>query len=725
MTLTIDEKSPFYEHDLKLMRQADATFEKMLRELALLSEYAEQDKLHLLEYKLSKSTRKIYNEIKHQNNTAFKKLLEEAAEADAATSATNSVADSGKNILGLINKFHQDNKDDIGMLSSDDTFKASVPKNIGAEPGVLQKIASKVKSSYGASGSKVVINFLLSILTGAFQKMEKTYSQFNSDFLDAKKQGNAWKFIYSKIGPSMTVAKRKEDGTIEYVKDSSGPGFLNWVKDFVNKNPKWANVAVGLLINGAKLASVGLAGATGGASLAVGVIVGLILRTLVGRLKGETWGVALKKAVIVTGLSLIGGAITKGLFSYFKGGGFLDGAKSYFTGVPGADQAASAISDKTIDAKAAIYAKAIKGATSVDELRKLPFFKEMSHNMALTQSSRSETAGMEKILSLFNAKDKLSDADVQDYIRKGMLGRLKTLTQQGIDPNKIFTNLNSTGVTQAATDAATEIDMDTLKMANVSGLASQLHKAFPADQPPTAESLLKFFSSKGLDPKIAKDLAKSITGGDSASAAEKFRDLWRMGGASGDTVLFNKIKALATLPKDQYDKLLGSGGVSTAADTATDVAASQGAKVIKSSIFGNMMVDPEGRYKAESANKLFRYGMQFVKQQMNEKKLDNLTDSDFLTYLSEKTNIPENQITDLFDGEYANTDFLTSLFKKVATEGATEETKKGIYQIMTGMMRQAAMNMAEKPSLVQAVGGQVAQAVKESVYKKVIKNLYL
>lgn len=619
MTLTIDEKSPFYEHDLKLMRQADATFEKMLRELALLCEYAEQDKLHLLEYKLSKNTRKIYNEIKHQNNTAFKKLLEEAAEADAATSATNSVADSGKNILGLINKFHQDNKDDIGMLSSDDTFKASVPKNIGAEPGVLQKIASKVKSSYGASGSKVVINFLLSILTGAFQKMEKTYSQFNSDFLDAKKQGNAWKFIYSKIGPSMTVAKRKEDGTIEYVKDSSGPGFLNWVKDFVNKNPKWANVAVGLLINGAKLASVGLAGATGGASLAVGVIVGLILRTLVGRLKGETWGVALKKAVIVTGLSLIGGAITKGLFSYFKGGGFLDGAKSYFTGVPGADQAAKAV-----------------------------------------------------------------------------------------------------------TDAATEIDMDTLKMANVSGLASQLHKAFPADQPPTADSLLKFFSSKGLDPKIAKDLAKSITGGDSASAAERFRDLWRMGGTSGDTVLFNKIKALATLPKDQYDKLLGSGGVSTAADTATDVAASQGAKVIKSSIFGNMYMDPNGRnFDPESANKLFRYATDFVKQQVADKKMMNLGSEDFLEYLSQKTNISEDNLNDLFDDDDNTLSFLGPILSNLARGGDSEETRQVLYNRIAGMMTTAGKNMSEYPGLVQAVGGQVAQAVKESVYKKVIKNLYL
>lgn len=797
MTLTLDEKSPFYEHDLKLMRKADAAFEKMMKELAMLNEYVEQDKLHLLEYKLSKNTRKIYNEIKHQNNTAFKKLLEEAAIEEAAADAktpANPALDTGKNILGLINKFHQDNKDDIGLLSSDDTFKTSIPKNIGAEPGLLKKIAKRALVGKGSGLGQMAVNFLMSILTGAFQKMEKSFSQFKSDFLDAKKQGEAWKFIYSKVGVGMSVAKRKPDGTVEFVQDSSGPGLLNWIRDFLKANPKWTNLAIGLLINiaKAKAALIGVSlGASASGALAVGVIVGLVLRTLYGRLKGEDWNTAIKKAAIVTGLALIGGSITKGFFSLLKGGGFFDGAKEYFTTVPGAEAAANVVSDKAIDAKAAIYAKAIKGVTNVEELRKLPFFKEMAHNMALTQSSRSETAGMEKILSLFNAKDKLSDADIQDYIRKGMLGRLKTLTQQGIDPNKIFTNLNSTGVTQAASAAATEIDMDTLKMANVSGLASQLHKAFPADQPPTAESLLKFFSSKGLDPKIAKDLAKSITGGDSASAAERFRDLWRMGGASGDTVIFNKIKALATLPKDQYDKLLGSAGggvdISDAAidkelalqkavqqsggfkmanpEVAKQILAKAGlpsdatseqvfSKGIKG-VFGAMSMDPDAPF-AESTNKLNRFMLEFIKEKASSPK--ELTGQKFFEYLSAKTSVPLEAIKKMADDEEMGastfTRELTATLKSVAQNPtAGSEARNNLYGFAKDMMGTLAYKMQASPDLMKMMGANAADVAKqtainqahnaasqtmasapqslssmgldESIYKKLIKNLYL
>lgn len=341
MTLTIDEKSPYYEHDLKLMRKADATFAKMMREIEMLCEYVEQDKLHLLEYKLSKNTRRIYGEIKHQNNIAFKKLLEEAVAADATTAA-NPALDTGKNILGLINKFHQDNSAEIGLLSSDDTFKTSMPKNIGAQPGILKKIASRALIGSGSGLGQKAVNFLMSILIGAFQKMEKTYSQFKSDYLDAKKQGDAWKFIYSKVGVGMSVAKKTPDGTIEYVQDSSGPGLLNWIKDFLKANPKWTNLAIGLLVNLAKAKAALLAvslGASVSGALAVGVIVGLVLRTLYGRLKGEDWSTAIKKAAVVTGLALIGGSITKGFFSLLKGGGFFDGAKEYFTGVPGAGPA--------------------------------------------------------------------------------------------------------------------------------------------------------------------------------------------------------------------------------------------------------------------------------------------------------------------------------------------------------------------------------------------------
>ena len=337
MTFTIDENTSFYEHDIKLVRKADASFVKMMRELEILAEHVEQDKLHLVEYKLSKETRTIYTEIKGRNDSTFKSLLEQSTDSGTSTPATNVAGDVSKNILGLINKFHLDNKEDVGLLSSDDTFKSTIPKNIGAEPSALQKITSKIKSS-GTAAAQVTANFLQSIITSALQKMEKSYSQMKTDFTDAKKQGSLMNMIYSKIGPSLKIARRKPDGTIEYVNDSTGTGTLNWIKDFIQKNPKWTNVVVGILINVSKLASIALAGSTVGISLAVGVLVGLILRALVGRLKGEDWKTAIKKAAIVTGVSLIGGSISKGLFSYFKGGGFIDGAKSYFTGVPGADQ---------------------------------------------------------------------------------------------------------------------------------------------------------------------------------------------------------------------------------------------------------------------------------------------------------------------------------------------------------------------------------------------------
>jgi hypothetical protein len=65
-----------------------------------------------------------------------------------------------------------------------------------------------------------------------------------------------------------------------------------------------------------------------------------LVRTVVSHyLKKESWKDAFKNALLVTGLSLVGGALTKGLFSYFKGGGFIDGVKSYFVGTGVEDQA--------------------------------------------------------------------------------------------------------------------------------------------------------------------------------------------------------------------------------------------------------------------------------------------------------------------------------------------------------------------------------------------------
>lgn len=429
--------------DIDRFKKSEFIFDRMLKELSVLHECIENNTLHLAEFKLSVGTRKIFKETYKKNQQILDiSLLVEAANDPA------SVADTSKNILSLINKFHSDNNKYLDSVVSDTRLSGTaVPKNIGAEPSILQKVALKTKELGGKAG-QVAMNLFQAIVINALNRLVNWTSSLKTDILDAKKQGSAWQMIMTKLGPSMKIAKRASDGTITYENDSSGTGMLNKLQDFVKLNPKWTNTIIGLLINFAKILTVSITGGVGGTSLAVGVLVGLLVRTVVGHfLKKETWDVAFKQALIVTGLSLIGGAITKGIFSYFKGDGFMSGAKSYFIGTPDAGHAAS-----------------------------------------MQQS---------------------------------------------------------------------EIDLNTLKLANVSTLTKELHNAFSTDHPPTSDELLKFFTDKGVDGNIAKNLAKSITGGDNASAAERFRDLWRMGGTSGDATIFNNIKALDTLTKNQYDKLLG------------------------------------------------------------------------------------------------------------------------------------------------------------------------
>ncbi|MGA1048726.1 MAG: 3-methyl-2-oxobutanoate hydroxymethyltransferase, partial [Minisyncoccia bacterium] len=108
---------------------------------------------------------------------------------------------------------------------------------------------------------------------------------------------------------------------------------------------------------------------------------------------------------------------------------------------------------------------------------------------------------------------------------------------------------------------AAPIDMSTVTSDKITGLTSQLRNAFPSDTPPRADQLLNFFTKKGLSAEDARQLAKTITGGDSASGAERFRDLWRMG--RGDTSVLNAVKGLNDLPRAQYDALMGQSGVTT------------------------------------------------------------------------------------------------------------------------------------------------------------------
>lgn len=326
------------KHEIDNLKKSKFTFDRMLKELAILHECIENNTLHLAEFKLSVGTRKTLREIYKSNRQISDiSLLIEAATDPVST------ADTSKNILSLINKFHGDNKQYLDNFGSDERLKdTSIPKNIGAEPSIIQKAALKTKELGGKAG-QIAMNLFQSIVVNALNRFVNWSSTLKSDILDAKKQGSAWQMIMSKLGPSMKIAKRAPDGTITYDSDSSGTSLLNKLQDFTKLNPKWTNTIIGLLINITKMLSVSFAGVSAGTSLAIGVLVGLLIRTIAGHyLKKETWGDAFKKALVVTGLSLVGGSLTKGLFSYFKGGGFIDGAKSYFVGAPGADQVSDA-----------------------------------------------------------------------------------------------------------------------------------------------------------------------------------------------------------------------------------------------------------------------------------------------------------------------------------------------------------------------------------------------
>lgn len=326
------------KQEIDNLKKSKFTFDRMLKELAILHECIENNTLHLAEFKLSVGTRKTLREIYKSNRQISDiSLLIEAATDPVST------ADTSKNILSLINKFHGDNKQYLDNFGSDERLKdTSIPKNIGAEPSIIQKAALKTKELGGKAG-QIAMNLFQSIVVNALNRFVNWSSTLKSDILDAKKQGSAWQMIMSKLGPSMKIAKRAPDGSITYENDSSGTSLLNKLQDFTKLNPKWTNTIIGLLINITKMLSVSFAGVSIGTSLVIGVLVGLLIRTITGHyLKKESWGDAFKKALTVTGLSLVGGSLTKGLFSYFKGGGFIDGAKSYFVGAPGADQVSDA-----------------------------------------------------------------------------------------------------------------------------------------------------------------------------------------------------------------------------------------------------------------------------------------------------------------------------------------------------------------------------------------------
>jgi len=772
------------KREIDNFKKSEFTFNRMLNELAILHGCIENNTLHLAEFKLSVGTRKTLREIyKHNQQISDISLLVEAATDPVST------ADTSKKILSLINKFHTDNKQYLDNVGSDARLKdISLPKNIGAEPSIIQKAALKTKELGGKAG-QIAITLFQSIVVNALNRFVKWSSTLKSDILDAKKQGSAWQMIMAKLGPSMKIAKRAADGTITYETDSSGTSMLSKLQDFTKLNPKWTNAIIGLLINITKILSVSLAGSTVGTSLAIGVLVGLLIRTVSGHyLKNEPWETAFKKSLVVTGLSLVGGSLTKGLFSYFKGGGFIDGAKSYFTG-----DAATAISDQNVISGNVKVSEVDISKLMVSKLRggNTKLYDIIMQDKKLMAAFRGEVrdGGYNDIKQFLNSTDrddiaeiintaggipkealtklgtgiatavtqeymdkplkdlgklalggdaKAADAYMQTFLVSGRGGEdqyriLKTALDAGIiDKQQFYSgvgtktlnltaelrghipiSINGVNVIdkltpdeakaahvamsvakqmgnavdedalaklatkaaakagKAVTNVAGDIDMETLKMPNISGLTSQLHKAFPPDQPPTADSLLKFFSSKGIDPKLAKDLAKSITGGDNASSIEKFRDLWRTGGTNGDTTIFNKLKLMGNLPKDQYDKLM------------SDVAATAASGLKK--ITGEQL---------KTLNQSLGYG----------KLIEKLEDPEYYNKFLKPA------LEKMYPGSEPDR-VLTSLANSIASKEVSQEN----LDIFAKVINSAG-------GLPQSI---VASTVKESVYKTLIKKLYI
>jgi hypothetical protein len=496
------------KREIDNFKKSEFTFNRMLNELSILHGCIENNTLHLAEFKLSVGTRKTLREIyKHNQQISDTSLLVEAATDPVST------ADTSKKILSLINKFHTDNKQYLDNVGSDARLKdISLPKNIGAEPSIIQKAALKTKELGGKAG-QIAITLFQSIVVNALNRFVKWSSTLKSDILDAKKQGSAWQMIMAKLGPSMKIAKRAADGTITYETDSSGTSMLSKLQDFTKLNPKWTNTIIGLLINITKMLSVSFAGATVGTSLAIGVFVGLLIRTVAGHyLKKETWGEAFRKSLVVTGLSLVGGSLTKGLFSYFKGGGFIDGAKSYFTG-----DAATAISDKNV----------ISGNVEVSEVdisklmvSKLPggntkLFDIISTNKKLYDAFKEEAESQNFSADLSGIKQylRLTANDDISVVINGAGGLPKNLLNVAADA--------ASAMKIGASNTIADIDLMKLKP---NDFADQLKNfAETVDNNDGIEVLKSFLKTKGYDENAVNAIVKKLVG-EKAGQIDSFSD---------------------------------------------------------------------------------------------------------------------------------------------------------------------------------------------------------
>ena len=167
-------------------------------------------------------------------------------------------------------------------------------------------------------------------LTGFFDKIKKASGNIKATATDPAKAKKLLDDTIKKIAPSLP-------------KDSKGT--LDFIRQAVQKNPGYTNVAIGILVNASRIA--------GGPALGLpaGVATGMLLRTLAGTLKGEQIHHASLNAAIVTMTSLMVGQASKGVENIDGG---ITGHAADQAAQHGVDQAHQAVADQTAQHAAGI-----------------------------------------------------------------------------------------------------------------------------------------------------------------------------------------------------------------------------------------------------------------------------------------------------------------------------------------------------------------------------------
>lgn len=337
--------------------------------------------------------------------------------AGAAPAAPTAEPDANALVRQVLSKY---NKNKIKQLASFATAAAKNPEvkqKVDAITQNIQSITPDATAGVVSPMSKKIAGIVTGLVSKMGNSIEQKASAFGATVKDPQKLQKVMADAIAKIKPTL----KGEDGKL-----------ITDIQELIKKNPKWANVGVGILINVAKMASIGLAGASGGTSVAVGAIAGIVLRTAVGRMKGEDWGTAAKNAIKVTGISLLSGAALKGIIGMFQGTGFLSGMKSYFGFGGAADHAAGATGkhgnrflrhpDDVAADKAALHSRVSAAFAQRDEMNavaKRAGIQLTGHDTATFQGNVPTTINGQDVTKFLTPQE-LQSVDAAQHIKAAM-----------------------------------------------------------------------------------------------------------------------------------------------------------------------------------------------------------------------------------------------------------------------------------------------------------------